>query len=86
MTGIQGNISSDPLFINETARNYHLNSGSPANDAGNPDSAYNDPDDTRNDMGAFGGPLEVPPATPGSTPIPTPIFTPTIAETHPFNP
>ncbi|MCK5218066.1 T9SS type A sorting domain-containing protein [bacterium] len=101
MTGIQGNISSNPLFLNETARNYHLSSGSLAIDAGNPAPVYNDSDDTRNDMGAFGGPLAVPlftsgptpgptpgftpGPTPGSTPIPTPIFTPTPEVTQ-FNP
>jgi len=47
-----GNISEDPLFDS----NYKLLPSSPCIDAGNPSSAYNDADGTRNDMGAFGGP------------------------------
>ncbi len=35
---------------------YHLIPGSPAIDAGNPNTAYNDLDGTRNDIGAYGGP------------------------------
>jgi len=49
-----GEISADPLFV-DTA-NYHLGDGSPARDAGHPGPAYFDPDETRNDMGAYGGP------------------------------
>lgn len=48
-----GNINSDPLFINETNDNYHLDTGSPCIDAGNPDSMYNDPDGSRNDIGRY---------------------------------
>ena len=51
-----GSISADPLFLDEASSNYHLGSGSPARDAGNPDPRYNDPGGTRNDMGAYGGP------------------------------
>ena len=36
---------------------FHLLPGSVCIDAGNPNSVHNDPDGTRNDMGAFGGPL-----------------------------
>ena len=49
-----GSISADPRFVG--GNDYHLQAGSPAIDAGNPAPAYNDPDGTRNDMGAFGGP------------------------------
>jgi hypothetical protein len=35
-TGMNGNISQDPLFINGPAGNYRLQAGSPAIDAGNP--------------------------------------------------
>ncbi|MBD3236214.1 MAG: hypothetical protein GF330_05900 [Candidatus Eisenbacteria bacterium] len=58
-----GDISEDPLFVDAGAGDYHLGEGSPCIDAGNPDPAYNDPDGTRNDMGAYGGPgadLELP--------------------------
>jgi|GEM_PF-1634764 len=51
-TGI-GNISQNPLFIDPLTANYHLQSTSPCIDAGNPDPIYNDPDGTRNDMGAY---------------------------------
>ena len=47
--------SDDPLFISET--DYHLQILSPARNRGNPGPAYNDPDGTRNDQGAYGGPL-----------------------------
>ncbi|MBK6764836.1 MAG: right-handed parallel beta-helix repeat-containing protein [bacterium] len=48
-----GNLSSNPLFADAE---YRLQSGSPCRDAGMSDSQYNDPDGTRNDMGAWGGP------------------------------
>ena len=53
--GINGNISADPLFVGGLPFDYHLQAGSPAIDAGNPDSAFNDIDGSRNDMGAYGG-------------------------------
>jgi hypothetical protein len=49
-------ISADPLFANPAIADYHLLLTSPCIDAGHPDSIYNDPDGSRNDMGAFGGP------------------------------
>jgi len=52
----EGNIDSDPLFVDPPNNDYHLQVGSPCIDAGNPNSQYNDPDGTRNDMGAYGGP------------------------------
>lgn len=51
-----GDISADPFYIDEPNGDYHLHAGSPCIDAGNPAPAYNDPDGTRNDMGAYGGP------------------------------
>ncbi len=45
---------ADPLFFSES--DLHLRSSSPAIDAGNPQESFNDPDDSRNDMGAYGGP------------------------------
>lgn len=48
-------ISSNPDFL-ETAW-YTLDSGSVCEDAGDPSSSSDDSDGTRNDMGAYGGPL-----------------------------
>ena len=47
------NISGELLL----GEDFHLLPGSICIDAGNPDSAFNDPDGSRNDIGAFGGPL-----------------------------
>lgn len=51
-----GDLSVEPLFEDENAADYRLQIGSPCLDAGNPDSAYNDRNGGRNDMGAYGGP------------------------------
>ncbi len=57
-----GVLTSDPLFLAASCDgdpdndDFHLAEGSPAIDAGDPDSAYNDADGSRNDMGAYGGP------------------------------
>ncbi|MDY6834576.1 MAG: NosD domain-containing protein [Chloroflexota bacterium] len=48
-----GEISEDPLFEDD---DYHLSEGSPCIDAGHPGPEFSDPDGTRNDMGAYGGP------------------------------
>jgi parallel beta-helix repeat protein len=48
-----GQISADPLFVEPL---YHLGNGSPCRDTGHPGPEYFDPDGTRNDMGAYGGP------------------------------
>ncbi|MCU7495076.1 MAG: hypothetical protein HF314_03995 [Ignavibacteria bacterium] len=47
--------TSSPLFTSET--NLHLQNGSPCIDQGDPDPAFNDTDKSRNDQGAYGGPL-----------------------------
>ncbi|NIA28497.1 MAG: T9SS type A sorting domain-containing protein, partial [Actinobacteria bacterium] len=52
----ENDISDDPLFVDESENDFHLAPGSPCVNAGNPAAQYNDPDGTRNDMGAFGGP------------------------------
>ncbi len=51
-----GDISQNPVFVDATNGNYTLQSTSPCRNAGSPGIADNDPDGTRNDMGAFGGP------------------------------
>ena len=50
-----GNISLIPdlVDVSPTSPNYNLNSTSPCIDAGNPSPIYNDPNGTRNDMGAY---------------------------------
>jgi len=57
LTGIDGNISADPLFVDPAGGDYTLQVGSPCVDFGDPDPANNDTDGTRNDMGARGGPF-----------------------------
>ena len=48
----QGNIDTDPQFIDAGNGNYHLIQDSPCIDAGDPDRPA-DPDESRSDMGAF---------------------------------
>ena len=54
--GVNGNISSDPLFMDPENGDFRLRLDSPCIDAGNPDAIYDDPDGSRNDMGTYGGP------------------------------
>jgi hypothetical protein len=52
-------ISENPRFVGQTAGpgfDARLQSTSPCRNAGRPGAAWLDPDGTRNDMGAFGGP------------------------------
>lgn len=48
----EGNLNVDPKFLEY----YYLSENSPCIDAGLPDLEYRDPDGSRNDMGAYGGP------------------------------
>ena len=50
----EGNIDADPLFVSPEEEHFSLMAGSPCIDTGDPD--LSDPDGTRSDMGAYGGP------------------------------
>lgn len=52
ITNGQGCIDSDPIFVSAT--NYHLSTGSPCFNTGQP--SLSDPDGSVSDMGYFGGP------------------------------
>ncbi len=53
--GVDENIEGDPLFADFAADDVHTGPGSPAVDAGPEDTAYQDIDGTRNDIGVYGG-------------------------------
>jgi hypothetical protein len=64
-----GNISADPMFVDSL--DFHLQKYSPCIDAGDPN--IKDPDSSRSDIGAYGGPLgqtytylDLPPKAPDS--------------------
>jgi hypothetical protein len=51
-----GNLAVAPLFAAPDLEDYRLAPDSPGIDAGDPSPAFNDPDGSPNDIGAFGGP------------------------------
>ena len=53
------NISENPQFVDRFAGNYCLEPSSPCINAGRPGIAYNDPDNSINDIGAYGGPRAI---------------------------
>lgn len=52
-----GSLSADPLFVNALGGDFRLQNGSPSLNTGDPAPQFNDLDTTRNDMGAYGGPI-----------------------------
>ena len=50
--GTNGNIGGDPLLYKTGEAQYEMSWASPCIDAGDPDPEYNDPDGSRNNMGA----------------------------------
>ncbi len=63
VTAGAGSLSTNPLFVNAAAGDYHLQANSPCINAGHPAAQYNDADGSRNDMGIYGG-LQNPPNQP----------------------
>jgi hypothetical protein len=57
--GVNGSFDADPKFVNAAGRDFRLATGSPCVDAGPTDAGYADPDGSRNDVGAYGGPLSL---------------------------
>lgn len=57
--GANGNLGEDPGFVDARGGDWQLDAGSPAIDAGPDEDGYADPDGSRNDIGAYGGPLSL---------------------------
>jgi parallel beta-helix repeat protein len=55
-----GDINGDPAYVGGIPFDYHLTGLSAAINMGNPNPIYNDPDQTRNDIGAFYYPVGPP--------------------------
>jgi predicted outer membrane repeat protein len=54
--GMNGNVSTDPMFVSPDTGDFRLRPGSPCIDTGSHDPFYRDMDGSYNDMGAYGGP------------------------------
>ncbi|MBL7994544.1 VCBS repeat-containing protein [bacterium] len=67
-----GDLALDPLNINAAGGNFQLASNSPCINAGDPAAQYNDPDGSRNDIGAYRF-QDFPPGVPSSLTL-TPII------------
>lgn len=52
----KNSMNLDPLFINIQAGDFRLHNASPSIDTGDPATSFNDINNTRNDMGVYGGP------------------------------
>jgi PKD repeat protein len=91
-----GNIDEDPLFIAPSAgdgiafnglnAHWWLQEGSPCINAGDPDPIYNDPDGSRNDMGAYGGPNGMAPTDAENNVVNIIITNSISVYPNPFNP
>jgi len=55
----EGDISLDPLFADTSLGDYHLLVNSPCIDRGDTTWEFRDPDSSRNDIGAYGGPWAI---------------------------
>jgi predicted outer membrane repeat protein len=77
------NILLDPLFLNTSDADYHLQAGSPCIDAGDPASPL-DPDGTVADMGAYYFYHVLPPVAIDLQPINPPITIPAVGGTYSY--
>lgn len=55
LVGVDGNMDGDPDMVDAASGDYHLNSGSPLEDAGVDEWDHEDVDGSRNDIGVYGG-------------------------------
>lgn len=67
-----GDLALNPQFVNAASGNFQLQQTSPCINAGDPSATYNDPDGSRNDIGAYRY-QDFPPAAPSSFTV-TPVI------------